>query len=150
MLLFKILYILIKTNVTSFYIKLEQQESIKFFSPFSNIILFVFQSQQPQERLKSPKVESKAAMTSPCRSWTKTKVCKSMRAFPRQNITKPPSKWEKCPLAQGTKNKFKHTVVLVMSGTKKWVFTVPDHILLKHSLKPMMCCQGYQCIDLAY
>lgn len=47
------------------------------------------------------------------------------------------------------KNAFEHAVVLVMSGTKKWAFLVPNHILLKHSLKPMMCYQGYQCTDLA-
>ena len=45
---------------------------------------------------------------------------------------------------------FKCAVVLVTSGTKIWAFSVPVYSLLNHSLKPMMCCQGYQCTDLAY
>lgn len=49
-----------------------------------------------------------------------------------------------------TKLLLKHTMVLVMSWTKKQAFSVSDHILLKHRLKPMMCCQGYQCADFAY
>lgn len=95
-------------------------KSITFWLSSSDIILFVFWSQQLREWLKNPRVESKATMTSPYLSWTKTKVSKTLQAFCQQNLIKSSFKWEKRPHAQGVKMLLNNAVVLDMSGTKKY------------------------------
>lgn len=69
----------------------------------SNVTFVVFQSPQLPECQKNPRAESKEVMTSPCLSWTKLKVRKLQRAFLQWIFIKSSSKWEKCPLALGTK-----------------------------------------------
>lgn len=74
-------------------------------SSTANVIAFLFSERRRLlERQRNRRAESKAAMTSPCLSWTKTKVGKSFMNSVSE-ISLNHHRNEKCPPAEGAKKK---------------------------------------------